>query len=533
LGDGGNADDPIRAGQDTSTLLGKMLRIDVDTAQAPRAYGIPADNPFVGADDPDDDVLDEIWATGLRNPWRFSIDRATDTMWVGDVGQNRIEEIAIVRAGQNHGWSVFEGNDCFRGDAACNVGGFTAPVVTYAHAQGRVSVTGGFVYRGSALPDLVGTYLFADFGSKEVFALTTNPDGTAGFERKVTMSGGGIASFAEDANGELWLVDLAGPLFRLDPAGPPVVDTFPRLLSETGCVDDADRRQLAPSVVPYGLNHPFYSDGADKHRGVAIPDGTVAAVVESGDDAGQIALPTGSVLVKHFEVDGVPVETRTLVRHDDGEWAGYSYEWGVTDGDAVLVDPAGKTKVLSTGQTWVYPSRAGCLSCHTAAAGRVLGLELQQQNGGFVYPNGRFANQLRTLAHIGYVPAEVDDDLAALPALPPPDLASVDVSARARAYLHVNCSMCHRPGGGGQSQADLRIDRTLTQTNICDRVPEEGDFGVENARVLAPGDPARSLLSVRMKRLAPGRMPLLGSTVVDTTGTDLVDRFITTTSACD
>jgi uncharacterized repeat protein (TIGR03806 family) len=527
MGDGGNANDPIRAGQDPQTLLGKMIRIDVDTTTNGLPYGIPVDNPFIGAFDPGDDVRDEIWALGMRNPWRFSIDRETGELWVGDVGQNRIEEIDLVRPGDNLGWSIFEGNDCFRGDAACQQGGFRFPVVTYAHQNGRVSVTGGYVYRGSALPDLRGTYLFADFLSKEIFALTTTPQGGHAFERKATMVGRGVASFAEDRAGELYVIDLGGAIFRIDPAGPPAVDTFPRLLSQTGCVDDDDAFLIGDGVIPYRLNHPFYSDNADKARGVALPDGTTATIEADG----RINLPIGSVLVKTFKVGNERVETRLLMRHADGEWTGYSYEWGVVDGDAVLVDTGGKTKVLRNGQTWIYPSRAGCLACHTAAAGRVLGLEVGQLNGGLVYPTGRLANQLFTWGELGLLsnpPANVADE----PVYPPLDLATIDVVERGRTYLHVNCAMCHRPDGGGQSDADLRLSTPLAQQHICDELPEEGDLGVVGARVLAPGDPARSMLSVRMKRLQAGRMPLLGSTVVDTRGVQVVDRMIAAITSC-
>jgi uncharacterized repeat protein (TIGR03806 family) len=532
MGDGGQANDPARTGQDGASLLGKMIRIDVDTSTDALPYGIPADNPFLGDFDPAQLVRDEVWAVGLRNPWRFSVDRETDELWVGDVGQGRIEEIDLVVPGQNLGWSILEGNECFRGEAACTQGGFTPPVVSYAHQNGRVSVTGGFVYRGQALPSLRGTYVFADFGTKEIFALTTSPQGLITFARKSTMVGVGLASFAEDRDGELYVIDLGGALWRLDPAGPPQPDTFPRRLSQTGCVDDDDATRLGPGVIPYGLNMPFYSDGATKERGLALPDGQTATIQDDGD----LTFPIGSVLIKSFRVGGELIETRTLVRHDDGEWAGYSYAWpaggGSVDGDATLVDTGGTTRVLANGQTWVFPSRAGCLSCHTAAAGRVLGLEVGQLNGGLVYAStGRFANQLFTLGSIGVVSNPVAD-VASAPRFPPLNLASVDVAERGRTYLHVNCAMCHRPGGGGQSDADMRIQTAFGASNLCNEVPDEGDYGVLDARVFAPGDPARSMVSMRLKRLQSGRMPLLGSTVVDAAGVDVVDRWITSTTSC-
>jgi uncharacterized repeat protein (TIGR03806 family) len=287
---------------------------------------------------------------------------------------------------------------------------------------------------------------------------------------------------------------------------------------------------FGPGTIPYQLNQPFYSDGAAKERAVALPDGTTAHIEADGD----ITLPVGTVFVKQFRIDSELIETRLLVRHDDGEWAGYSYEWGVdgVNNDAVLVDAGGKSKVLPNGQTWSYPTRAGCMACHTAAAGRVLGWEVGQLNGPQVYAStGRLANQLFTLSSIGIFDAPVGD-VADLPRYAPLNLSTVDVAVRGATYLHTNCSMCHRPGGGGQSDADLRLSTGLANANICDQAPSEGSFGVANARVFAPGDPARSMISVRMKRLAAGRMPLFGSNIVDAVGTDVVDRWITSTAAC-
>jgi uncharacterized repeat protein (TIGR03806 family) len=521
MGDGGSANDPADAGQRTDTLLGKMVRIDVDAPAAGRPYGIPADNPFVDQLD----VLPEIWALGLRNPWRFSFDRDTGDLWVGDVGQGEFEEIDLVLPGGNYGWKVFEANACFD-PSRCDLGGFLPPVVEYRHANGRVSVTGGYVYRGDAIPSLRGTYLFADFASKEVFALTTSTTGTVGFERRATMSGVGIASFAEDAAGELYVIDLGGALFRIDPAGPPPPDTFPTRLSETGCVDPQDPTIFSSGVIPYTMNHPFYSDGATKERGIGLPDGATATIEADGD----ITLPVGTVLVKSFRVDGALVETRLLVRHDDGEWAGYSYAW--EGSDATLVDAGGRVVRLPGGQQWSFPSRAGCLVCHTAAAGRSLGWETGQLTGFTHYPaTGRTAHQLSTLAAIGVFgnpPAE-PERASRFPAL---DDEGSAVAERARTYLHVNCSMCHRPSGGAQGEMDLRHATAFVDSGLCDRAPAEGNLGVDGARLFAPGDPARSLVSIRMKRPGAGRMPLLGSNVVDDAGVAVIDRWIMQTTEC-
>ena len=213
-GDGGAGNDPGNRAQNVTDLLGKILRIDVDRTQGALAYGIPVDNPFAaGGGAP------EIYAVGLRNPFRFSFDRANGQLLVGDVGQGAWEEIDVVMRGANLGWRVFEGNHCTGLDPAlCALPGFTAPVAEYAHGGGRCSVTGGYVYRGAqgALP--VGTYVFGDFCSGEIFTLR---DGAVAVARDTALA---VASFGEDEDGELYVVGLGGTVHRL--VAPISVATF-------------------------------------------------------------------------------------------------------------------------------------------------------------------------------------------------------------------------------------------------------------------------------------------------------------------
>ena len=214
VGDGGAGNDPSNNAQSTDVLLGKILRIDVDRADAIAGtrYAAPPDNPFVNAPG-----RDEIFALGLRNPWRFGFDRATGALWVGDVGQGDREEVhAPVVAGGNYGWRVYEGTRCTDNDPAlCVPTNFTAPVLEYSHTQGRCSITGGYVYRGVREAVEPGAYVYGDFCSGEIFAWS----GSA----QVLLSGTGlaIASFGEDEEGELFVVDLAGTISRLDPDPPP------------------------------------------------------------------------------------------------------------------------------------------------------------------------------------------------------------------------------------------------------------------------------------------------------------------------
>jgi glucose/arabinose dehydrogenase len=199
FGDGGSEGDPNGNGQDTNTLLGKILRLDVDNA-AP--YAIPGDNPFAGGGG-----RGEIWAFGLRNPWRFQFDRGTGALWAGDVGQNQFEEVDRITRGGNFGWNIREGAHCFS-DPQCSTAGLIDPVAEYDHTEG-CSITGGFVYRGSAIPSLSGSYVYGDFCSGRIWALANEQPQVIA---DTTLA---ISSFAEDSTGELLVIDMAGQIYGL------------------------------------------------------------------------------------------------------------------------------------------------------------------------------------------------------------------------------------------------------------------------------------------------------------------------------
>ncbi|HRD67364.1 MAG TPA: PQQ-dependent sugar dehydrogenase [Candidatus Competibacter sp.] len=202
MGDGGSGGDPENRAQDLGTLLGKLLRIDVDR----RPYRIPADNPFANRTD----ARPEIWALGLRNPWRFSFDRATGDLYIADVGQGSWEEVNFQSAGspggQNYGWRRMEGRHCFDPPSDCDDGTLTLPVLEYDHGVGR-SITGGYVYRGSRVPELVGRYVYGDFASGRLWA--AHPMNGTWINEELPASAALISSFGEDEAGELYLVDYA------------------------------------------------------------------------------------------------------------------------------------------------------------------------------------------------------------------------------------------------------------------------------------------------------------------------------------
>lgn len=211
MGDGGSGGDPNGNGQNLGALLGKLLRIDVNSGSP---YGIPATNPFVS----DTNARPEVWAYGLRNPWRFSFDRSTGDVWIGDVGQDKYEEVdfqaAASKGGENYGWNTMEGTHCFKPQTDCKQDGLVLPVFEYSHSEG-CSVTGGYVYRGKAISTLVGRYLFADYCESKLWATTRAADGTFS-----TVEAGkvpeGISAFGEDEAGEVYFtVDREGAVYKL------------------------------------------------------------------------------------------------------------------------------------------------------------------------------------------------------------------------------------------------------------------------------------------------------------------------------
>jgi uncharacterized repeat protein (TIGR03806 family) len=534
-GDGGGGGDQhgaIGNGQRLSTLLGKILRIDVNGTTGATRYAIPPGNPYAGGAVCNNDTgaftanCPEIYAYGLRNPWRWSFDTGSGELWLGDVGQNAWEEVNRVVAGGNYGWRCREGAHAYDGNCGPNAGSAIDPVAEYGRSQGT-SITGGFVYRGSNVPGLVGQYLFGDFNSGRIWNISrqTTPtlQVTTGFDSSLN-----IASFAQDAAGEVYVVHFGGTLHRIRAAagGGRVI---PTQLSATGCVSSSDATQPASGTIPYAPNAPFWSDGAVKSRFVALPDGQRMVVGSDGD----FDLPNGSVLVKHFRLGATLVETRLFMRHNNGTWAGYTYEWNAQGTDATRV-VGGKT-VTVAGQSWLFPSEAQCLVCHTSAAGHSLGLEVSQLNGSITYPaTGRTANQLETHNFISTLTPALTQPASQLPAMPDPYGTSGTLNDRARAYLHTNCSNCHRPGGGTSVNLDFRYTTALAATNACNVVPAR-TLGVTDARVIAVGGvtpAARSMVVVRANRTDADAMPPLLPRLVDAAGVALLTSWIDGLTSC-
>jgi glucose/arabinose dehydrogenase len=210
LGDGGSAGDPQGNGQNRATLLGKILRVNVDAKSANMNYSIPSDNPFVGNDA---GYREEIYAYGLRNPWRFSFDLATGWIWAGDVGQNRMEEVDIIVKGKNYGWNIMEGNLCYSPAINCNQSGLELPIWTYSRDQGY-SVTGGFVDRGRELTELFGSYIYGDFGSGRIWTLRYDGINDP-VNSEILDTDLSITSFGTDEQNELYICAFSGKVYKV------------------------------------------------------------------------------------------------------------------------------------------------------------------------------------------------------------------------------------------------------------------------------------------------------------------------------
>ncbi len=209
-GDGGSGDDPEGNGQKLTTLLGKMLRIDIDNKADGLQYAIPQDNPFVAQNQ----IASEIWAYGFRNPWRFSFDAQTGRLYAGDVGQTAREEINLVQSGGNYGWRIMEGNVCTPGvNTSCDKSKFRAPIFDYPRSEGTV-VIGGYVYRGTSIAELKAAYLYGDFGNGRIWMFRLE-EGKAQDHRLLLESGRFISAFGEDENNELYVVDYRGKILKI------------------------------------------------------------------------------------------------------------------------------------------------------------------------------------------------------------------------------------------------------------------------------------------------------------------------------
>lgn len=545
-GSGPNPPDPLRTGQDCSDLLSSILRIDPRREERGRSYGIPKDNPFASRP-ASDNIRPEIWAYGLRNPWKMTFDRKTGELWVADVGWDQWEMVHLVRPGGNYGWGAYEGRQPLIPDVKPGPTPYLPPLLELPHTI-SASVTGGYVYRGRKFPDLTGEYIFSDWETKTVWAGSRDEVG-AGKMRDLADSGLQVVAFGEDHAGELYLADYGqGVLHTLERNDQAIVDApFPRKLSETGLFRETKEQTPAAGVVPFEINMPQWSDFATAQRWIALP-GKEQIVWHPRDRSvpgsmfsRQLDFPAESVLAKTLSLEmktgdaGSAKKMETQVLHFDGRvWRGYSYAWNDEQTDADLVPAQGQERRLLVDddrlaggkrvQNWVFSSRAQCLSCHGPWPQYTLAFSPRQLRRQVVR-DGEPVDQLVSLEKQGIV-GRVDGGqkplgpldpatLESIPKLAAPDDPGATSAELARSYLHVNCSHCHRDNGGGAGSFELLHNLADDRLRAIGEAPRQGTFDLAGAQVIAPGNPARSLLYLRMAKFGRGHMPHLGAEFVD------------------
>lgn len=584
-GDGTSDSDGNVTGQGLDHLLAKVLRIDVDHPAPDRAYSVPADNPFVGQAG----VRAETWAYGFRNPWRITTDAKTGHLWVGNNGQDLWEQAYLVERGANYGWSVYEGSHPFYLQRKLGPTPVSQPTLEHPHSESR-SLTGGVVYYGDKFPELRGAYIYGDYSTGKIWGAKHDGRqllwhrelaDTSVQISAFAVDAAGELLIADHRGGK------QGGFYKLA-ATPEETrpNTFPRRLSESGLFRSVAMHDVQPGVIPYSVNAPLWSDGSHKQRFVALPESAGGDGESPRIDVTKKwgwNFPDGTVLVKSFAVDmeaGKPdsrrwVETRFLTRQQ-GEWVGYSYRWNQAQTDAELVEAAGTDQELTIRtadgthrQVWHYPSRTECMVCHSRAANFVLGLSTAQLNG--VHgEQGKRENQLDMFERLGVLrmpwkaeavqylreqrkqqgdaAEEIDAMVAELapvgdqraprstslwplsnehyPSLVDPYDETADLNARARSYLHANCAVCHTNAGGGNSQINLEFDADDEAAKLIGAKPVHHTFGIRDALLVAPGEPARSVLLHRMAMRGAGQMPQLATSIVDQRAIKLLTAWI-------
>jgi glucose/arabinose dehydrogenase len=573
-GDGTSDSDTNIVGQKMDTLLAKLLRIDVDHPDADKPYSVPKDNPLVGKEG----ICPETWAYGFRNPWRLTVDKKTGHIWLGQNGQDLWEQAYLVNKGDNAGWSVMEGSHVFYPNRKPGPTPFVKPTVEHPHSEFR-SLTGGIVYYGDRYPDLQGAYIYGDYSTGKVWGI--KHDGTKViWHKELASTTLAITSFGTDARGEILITDHRGKgeggLYRLEPNPRETSTAFPRKLSESGLFRSVKGHIMEPALIPYSVNAQLWSDGAHKERWFGIP-GSDPKIDMTAKDGWNF--PDKTVAVKSFALEREPgkpetrrwVETRFLTRQD-GQWYGYSYVWNDEQTDATLVPKEGMDREYAVGngkQKWHYPSRTECMVCHSRAANFVLGLSTVQMNKVHDY-GGVKDEQLRVLEHLGLVRLSWDEDVkeavraalkkegksdqdineylkkqpapqlereakqsGLLPEVPAKYKKLVDpydkaqpLEARARSYLHANCAICHVNAGGGNAQFDVDFLAKPEAVKLFDVKPQHHTFGIKDARLIAPGDPERSVLLHRVATRDQGHMPPLATSLVDREATEMLREWV-------
>ncbi len=545
----------------TNNFFSAILRIDVDKRPGnllpnphmanSTNYFIPADNAFVGVTNFNGKTFDasavrnEFYSIGYRNPWRMSFDPSTGFLYVGDVGQDQYEEISVITNGANAGWSYYEGLHLAKPlyPSEPNIlinppAGLTFPIQEYPHTGAANfsgdSVTGGLVYRGTRISQLYGAYIFGDYESGNIWMLRYDGTNTIPFQR-ITSASNPVAFGRDPRNGDVLICQISsGQIGRLDYNAVPVGAPLPATLANTGAFSDMTTLTPNPGIVAYDVNTPFWSDNALKSRWFSVPNTNLTI---GFNPSGNWSFPTGSVWIKHFELEltnGVPesrkrLETRFIVKNTNGVY-GVTYRWDSAT-NATLVPEAGmdETFTIDEGgtlrtQAWRYPSRSECLACHTPQGGYALGFNTAQLNRDLDY-SGNITNQLEALQLAGYF-SNTLSNRHLLPALAHATNDAVSFEYRSRSYLEANCSYCHQPGGIISTIWDARISTTGPYNNIING-DVSNNYGNTNNRVIVPGSLANSVLFQRVANMGSSHMPPLATAIVNTQAVSILAAWIT------
>lgn len=531
--------DPKNTGQDISDIQSSVLRIDVDNKTGSLPYGIPKDNPFVKVPE----ARDEIWAFGVRNPWKMAFHPETGELWTADVGWEMREMIYRIERGANYGWSVMEGSQVVKPNGERHSIPITKPIFEHDHIDSR-SITGGFFWQHEKFPELKDAYVYGDWMTGKIWALRHDGEKVQ-WQKELADTPYQIISFALDDDGEILVVAYDGSLHRLvrnpDANDQAAQRRFPTWLSQTGLFSSLEKLEPSPGVVPYSINGHHFSDGTYSEQWIGLPDDAKLAVYQrsdwqTGQSKGHVKFPHNTVLAKTVLYRTDPddpdterrLETQILHRYHD-DWNAYNYIWNDEQTDASLQSDSPKERTLEIidanqpagirKQVWLHASRSQCMLCHIWSAGTAHGFKLDQLNRSHADEQ---ENQLAKFERFGMFESSVKRPT---PSVSPLD-SNASIEARARQYLHLNCAHCHRPGGGGTSAFALNSNIKLEDMKLVDADAVQGDFGIQSAKVIASGDPCQSVLVYRMLKTGRGHMPQFGPTLVDDEGVHLIKQWI-------
>ncbi|MGZ8921604.1 MAG: PQQ-dependent sugar dehydrogenase, partial [Limisphaerales bacterium] len=409
---GPNPPDPLKTGQDVTDLMSSILRIDVHRKDGTKNYRVPSDNPFVGHPQ----ARPEIWAYGFRNPWRMGIDAKSGDLWVGDVGWELWELVYKVQRGGNYGWSIMEGKQPVLPNDPVGPTPILPPIKDHPHNE-AASITGGLVYYGQKFPKLTGAFLYGDWETGKIWGIRADGQKVT-YSEELTDSTTRIITFADDAVGEVFVLDYNGGLYELvenTSAHSPA--DFPRKLSDTGLFSSVRDLNPAPGVYPFQVNAPMWNDFAEADRWVALPGDSSIETKEA-----LWRFPSNAVLARTISLEmergnrasTARIETQLLHHTGDG-WGAYSYRWNADQSDADLVPAGGADELLKVKdaqvpggvrlQPWRFSSRSECLRCHNTWCGTALAFQPEQL--------GSQMDQLARLKLIATQPKEKKQQLVA------------------------------------------------------------------------------------------------------------------------